>query len=155
MKRLCALVCMALLVPASYAGVRPLTLADLCKNSTLIVHGTVASRHVRWEGTTIVTDWTIRPFETLKGTAGKSVNATVPGGHIGGITMHAGEAPRFRVGEEVVLFLRFGTGACDVYGWFRGKYTVIDGRIREKAGCTVVGFLAEIRKKLGTRKSGR
>ena len=64
MKRLCALVCMALLVPASYAGVRPLTLADLCKNSTLIVHGTVASRHVRWEGTTIVTDWTIRPFES-------------------------------------------------------------------------------------------
>ena len=64
-------------------------------------------------------------------------------GRVGETTLHVGEAPDFRVGETVVLFLKSG-GPCGVYGWFRGKYTVVDDKIRERRSTSFAEFRALI-----------
>ena len=148
MKRAITLLTLALAVPCLMGGVRPLALKDLCRNSTRVVRGLVSAEQVRWEGTTIVTDWTITPVENLKGTGVVPFTVKVPGGTIGGLTMRTSEAPRLAVGEDVVLFLKSGTARCDVYGWYQGKYTVVGNLVREKQGTTIEQFLGSIRSEL-------
>ena len=83
------------------------------------------------------------------------MSVKVPGGTIGRITLRAGEAPRFRVGEDVLVFLRPRVSQCDVYGWFRGKYTIVNGRIREKQGLRLHDYLATVRAELQAISRGR
>ena len=154
MNRILALLCVGLLLPVASAGVPPLTLADLCHDATRIVRGVVKGSSTRWEGSMIVTDWEIEPLANYKGEGTKTFKVKVPGGRLAGLVMRAGEAPRLRAGEEVILFLRPGVGACDVFGWFRGKYTVAGGRIREKSGVTLKAFEAAIRKWVSAATEG-
>ena len=148
MRRLSTLIALLLLLPCASAGVVPLTLSQLCSGASRIVRGQVVGESVHWQGGMIVTDWTIAPALNLKGSGSLPFQVTVPGGTIAGVTMHAGEAPRLKVGEDVILFLRPGVAECDVYGWFRGKYTIVDGKIREKAGTTADAFIASIQAEL-------
>ena len=103
----------------------------------------------------IVTDWTIDPQENLKGTGDSRFLVEVPGGTIGGITLRAGEAPRFRIGEDVLVFLRPQVSECDVYGWFRGKYTIVNGQIREKQGLRVDDYLDKVRAEIQATLRGK
>ena len=155
MKRLVVPCLLALLASPVGAGVRPLELADLCRNSTRIVRGVITGSEVRWEGNGIVTRWLLNPTLDLKGTGTETIRIRVPGERIGALTMHASEAPRFRKGEDVVVFLRPGNGKCDVYGWFRGKYTVVGGLVREKQGTPIARFLKDVRGELELAKKGR
>ncbi len=143
-----ALVLLALL-SLSLGSVRLLSLADLCKGSTRIVVGGVTKMTSHWEGSLIVTDVTIVPNENLKGSGAAPFTVRIPGGTIGDVTLKAGEAPVFAVGEMVVLFLKTGSGSpCDVYGWFRGKYTVVGGQIRELKNTSLAQYRASILEEL-------
>ncbi len=82
MKRPRVLLCLALFIPCALGGVRPITLTELCLNSTRIVRGSVVAEQVRWEGSMIVTDWLIEPQENLKGTGNTPVLVKVPGGSL-------------------------------------------------------------------------
>lgn len=145
---------MLLLVPSSGASVRRLEIQDLSRNATKIVVARVDSLSAAWDDAKIMTTVTITPSEVLKGSgvvAGEEMTFRIPGGTVGGISMHSGEAPVIRQGESVVLFLRPGVSDCDVYGWFQGKYTVIDGRIRELQNTTLDQFRATINQFANTK----
>lgn len=138
------LLSLGLFVPASGAQVRSLTLTDLCTNANRVVVGGVNKVESRWQGTKIVTDVTIAPTENLKGQGTLPFVITIPGGTVGGVTLRASEAPVFAVGEQVVLFQKTGPSPCGVYGWYRGKYTVVNGNIRELVNTTYLQFKQQL-----------
>ena len=135
---------MAGLASPAGAQVRPLTLHDLCSNATRVVTGGVNKLQPRWEGHKIVTDVTIVPVRNLKGSGAAPFVVTIPGGTMGGVTLRASEAPTFAVGEHVVLFLKPGAGPCGVYGWYRGKYTVVNDKIRELVDTSLETFTGQL-----------
>lgn len=136
--------CLGLSVPAVGAQVRTLTLTDLCTHADRVVVGGVNKVASRWQGSKIVTDVTIAPTDNLKGTGSLPFVITVPGGTVGGVTLRASEAPVFTVGEQVLLFKKNGPSPCGVYGWYRGKYTVVNGHIRELVGTTYLQFKQQL-----------
>ncbi len=140
---LCALV-LALVVPD--LSVRPLSLAQLCEGSGRVVVGSVKSIESAWNDTHTRIETTVRVevTETLKGSAASSVLVTVPGGTVGNVTQHVGDAPVFSAGEKVVCFLRRESASSEVYGWFRGKFTVVGDSIREIKGQTYAGLRSSI-----------
>ncbi|MAG58734.1 MAG: hypothetical protein CMJ83_20790 [Planctomycetes bacterium] len=131
MRRIAVLILISTLVPIAGAQVRPLSNTDLCQRADRVVVGGVNKLESRWEGNKIVTDVTIMPTENLKGSGVGPFVVTIPGGTVGAVTLRASEAPRFTVGETVVLFLKPGSSPCDVYGWHKGKYTIVNGTVRE------------------------
>lgn len=140
---LCALV-LALVFPSM--SVRPLTLAELCEGSGRVVTGSVKSIESAWNSThtKIETSIRVEVTETLKGSVTSSVVVKVPGGTVGNVTQHVGDAPVFSSGEKVVCFLRHNEASSEVYGWFRGKFTVIGDAVREMKGTTYSGFRSSI-----------
>ena len=138
------LVLLALLVPsAAWAIVPPISLEVLCGRATRIVIGRVTGRTARWEGTLIVTDGTIEREQDLKGGGAQRLKVRIPGGTVRGVTLRVSDAPVFRVGERVVLFVK-PCQSCDVYGWFRGKYTIVGDKIRELNQMPLDGFRSAI-----------
>lgn len=146
------IIALTCLVAGASAQVRPLTLDDLCRNATRIVAGEVTKLSSRFEGTRIVTDVTMRLTETLKGRAAPRVTFKIPGGTVGGLTLNVSETPTFTKGEQAVVFLRPGNVPCDVYGWFRGKYSVVNGRVRELKGRTATKLHEDIVTRVRKRK---
>ena len=143
--RQCAFLLGILLVTGPLeAGVRPLTLAELCASSTRIVVGNVTAVQCRWQGTIIVTDITVAPIENLKGAGTDPVTFTIPGGTLGGATLRVSETPKFAMGEQVVVFLRPGVAPCDVFGWHQGKFTLEQGNVREVPGLSWETFRGQI-----------
>ena len=144
MKRILVLpLLLSLLAPITVAQVRQLSLTDLCKHADRVVIGGVTKMEARWVGQKIVTDVTIVPTETLKGAGNLPFIITVPGGTIGTVTLRASEAPTFSVGEQVVVFPKTGAPG-GVYGWYRGKFTVVDGSIRELLDTTLAQFRSQL-----------
>ena len=136
--------CLGLCVSAVGAQVRPLTLSNLCAQADRVVVGGVNKIESRWEGSKIVTDVTIAPTENLKGVGSVPFAITVPGGTVDGVTLRVSAAPVFAVAEQVVLFRKTGPNPGGVYGWYRGKYTVVNGHIRELVDTTFLQFKQQL-----------
>ncbi len=65
----------------------------------------------------------------LKGLAARNIVISEPGGTVGNTGMQIAGAPRYSVGEEVVLFAtRTPIGYLRTVGWGQGKYVVVDAR---------------------------
>jgi len=144
MRSLTVLLCLGLAAPAVAGQVRNLSRIDLCKRADRVVVGGVTKLSSRWQGQEIVTDVTVVPSENLKGTGTSPFVVTIPGGTVGNVTLRVSEAPRFAVGETVLLFVKPNNGPCGVYGWFKGKYSVVNGRIRELANTTFAQFRQQL-----------
>jgi hypothetical protein len=129
---------------SSAVSVRPLSLQELCNGSEDIVYARVQKVDSYWRDQKIETLVTLASFETWKGAAAPSVQVRVPGGTVGAITMRCCEAPVFKKGEDVVCFLKTREGAKEVYGWFRGQYTVVNQRIREMPSTTLASLKASV-----------
>ena len=158
MKYLSVLALMSLLVlplepPAGHAAVKPWDVSDLTRFSTLVVRGRVASAQSHWSvnplGEMIVTDWRVDVTEVIDGAVRgrESITVQTIGGRVGDIVMRTGEDAKIAVGEDVVMFLDphpHAEGAYWIPGWFQGKFTVLDDRVREATDRTYVDFRAEI-----------
>jgi hypothetical protein len=72
------------------------------------------------------------------------VYVRVPGGTVNGITMRCSEAPTFRTSDNVVCFLKTRDQVKEVYGWFRGQYTVVNDKVREMPNMTLSGLRASV-----------
>jgi hypothetical protein len=155
MKRLLPILCVLLLVPLARAGVRPLSLRDLCAGATRIVVGQVTHLRPEWEGNLIVTRVHLSVESDLKGGGDAVAVFKVPGGNVGKVGLRVSEAPRFQVGERVVVFLRPGVCPCDVYGWHQGKLTVVDGKIVELRNASLSALETAIAQNLAKKKEGR
>ena len=112
-----------------------------------IVEARVGALETRWQGQLLVTDVALQPQKNLKGAGMEPFIVTIPGGTIGETTLHVSKVPVFRVGEDVVLFLRQNAW-CPVLGWERGKLTVVDGKVAELNGLALELLEADIAQEL-------
>ncbi len=126
-----------LLLLLAPAGARGATLVaksveESARTSDAVVRGTVVSTASRWDAGHIVTDVEIAVTSAWKGQPGSKVTVTIPGGVVGDLGQHVDAAPKFTVGEDVVVFVqRAPNGRMNrVNGLAQGKYHVEDGLAR-------------------------
>jgi hypothetical protein len=97
-------------------------MADLAR---VIVRAHCVSNSTGWDAGEI---WTITSFdvaETWKGAASEQVIVRLLGGTVGSLTSHVSGIPRFRAGEEVILFLELtARGDFTVVSWEQGTFRV-------------------------------
>ncbi len=112
---------------------------ELTYEADSILIGEVKSMESRWneDRTLIYTYVTISARDYVKKlpNIGESEEITVkiPGGEVGDIGLRVSDMPDFREGEQVFLFLRRERPTIfRVVGLFQGKYTVEDGRAKNK-----------------------
>ncbi|MBI4872261.1 MAG: hypothetical protein HY814_11920 [Candidatus Riflebacteria bacterium] len=101
---------------------------QLCQKADLVVVGRCSAQECVWDRshTTILTVYTFAVSETVKGRAVPSVRVTTLGGIIGDQGQGVAGSPRFKEGDEYVLFLEPEPEAgwrCK--GWTQGCYAVL------------------------------
>jgi hypothetical protein len=108
-----------LAAPAGATVLVPADLTEIVSSAQVIVHGTVTAVEARWtaDRRTIETFVTIETADSFKGEFGREVTFKTPGGQLGPYRSLMIGAPRFREGEEVVVFL---TGRGPVVPWVVG-----------------------------------
>jgi hypothetical protein len=121
------------LFTAGATTVQSLSFGELTDRSDLIVSGAVTRTWSDWdaEHKFIWTHNELTVSTTLKGTAGKTVVVSEPGGIVGIQGMTVAGTSVYRAGDKVVLFLsRMPNGYLRTTGWGQGKYSLDDeGRI--------------------------
>lgn len=94
--------------PAGALTVLPATFEELVHESVAVVHGRVREVAGRWtaDRRTIESTVTLDVYDAFKGAETDTATFVVPGGEAGGRLLVMPGAPTFRVGDEVVVFLR-------------------------------------------------
>jgi len=115
-----------LAAPLFATTVRKMELPQLISVSDHIVQGRVESVQSREEGNRIFTYISVIVDESIKGDRRPTLLIRQLGGRVGQqISLIAG-MPQFRVGEEVILFLKIRQDtAFDVVGMNQGKYQIV------------------------------
>jgi hypothetical protein len=119
--------CVCLLACASVA---PTTLAHmsvtkLTHASSLILRARCVENATAWDAGEIWTFTTYEPTEVWKGSAQSRVRVRLLGGRLGNLTSNVSGVPRFRTGEDVVLFLAPTTrGDFSVVSWVQGTFRI-------------------------------
>jgi hypothetical protein len=112
------------------ASVAPTTLAHmsvakLTHVSTLILRARCVENSTAWDEGEIWTFTTYEPTEVWKGSAQSRVRVRLLGGRIGNLTSNVSGVPRFRAGEDVVLFLApTSRGDFSVVSWVQGTFRI-------------------------------
>ena len=135
------LVAAALLaVPVFATTVKKMDLQELVKVSDAIAQGTVESIETRWEDQAIYTYTSIRVDESIKGGPRRAYLVRHAGGTIGALTLDAPGTPKFKQGDQVVVFLRDRKdGTFDVVGLGQGKYDIVGSDVMTNvSGMTLV-----------------
>jgi len=97
-------------------------MADVAR---VIVRARCVSNSTGWDAGEIWTVTTFEVAETWKGLATDRVTVRLLGGTVGSLTSTVSGVPRFRTGEEVVLFLEPTTrGDFTVVSWQQGTFRV-------------------------------
>jgi hypothetical protein len=119
---------LATAVPALAALSVPASVEELARGSEAVVRGRVLSfeSHPSADGRRISTSVEVEATDVWRGSAPARVTVVIPGGTVGHLAQRVAGAPRFTVGEEVVVFLgRIGTAqAYRVTGLAQGKFAV-------------------------------
>ncbi|MCH8041409.1 MAG: hypothetical protein IH977_13860 [Nitrospinae bacterium] len=100
---------------------------ELVKASHVVVTGTIMSNETVWDPgpTNVRTLTTIKVDGTLKGKVETEVIVTGMGGIVGDLAYHWPGVPRFKEGEEVLLFLEIHPrGERTVVGLEQGRFTI-------------------------------
>lgn len=141
-----ALIWAPLGAPEAGGSVIELSLQQLVDGSTHCVRGIIMSQNTQWvaNGGMLETTYTIQVAETLKGDDTALHTITVPGGDKDGIRIRNAAAPVYQLGEEVVAFLRASPQGLTTYGWFQGKYTILNGMVRELSDTNYDSFRSDI-----------
>jgi hypothetical protein len=112
-----------------------LSLEELTTESNSIIIGKVDDIKCAWdeEHRFIYTYVTIKVEETLKGSLKDRIVVRHLGGEVDGKGLGVSDQPSFKMGERVLLFLtgEREKGVYEVYGWFQGKYTIVDDTVIE------------------------
>jgi hypothetical protein len=123
----------AALSPVYGTLVPRLSFEELVGQSEAVVHGRVVSVHVAWDAdhASIWTHYEVQVDDSLKGTPGALVAIQEPGGELDGLRMEIVGAPRYAVGEEVIVFAAQTPGGLRTCGWGQGRF-VVDGEVGQK-----------------------
>jgi len=107
----------------------PLSLAQLTSSAADVVHAECMGNQAMWRDGEI---WTVTSFSVLenwKGNSPQEIQVWMIGGRAGPVTSYVPGAPRFRIGEETVLFLEpassgsFG-GVLSITAWSEGTFRI-------------------------------
>lgn len=112
-------ICKATSIPA-------ISFEELTSKSDRIVTGRVINSTTSWgsEHKYIWTRYEISVGEVLKGTAGKTVIVSEPGGKLDGKQMRVAGAVIYTPGERVALFLKSYGADSRTVGWAQGKFSI-------------------------------
>lgn len=123
-----ALTVLLLLVPVAAHGTitRAVDFQDKVANASAIVMGECVAQESRWDNTRtwILTYSTFRIEKTLKGQPAQQITIVTPGGTVGNITQDVIGIPKFRQGEENVVFVRDSQAGPTVAYLEQGSYRV-------------------------------
>lgn len=103
--------------------------AELVKGADAIVQGKIVRLESSWNesGTLIVTDAVVKVRETLRGAAPRLVTVRTAGGEVGDYGVEAVGFPKFRQGEQVILFLDQKPDApARVLGYQQGHWEIVE-----------------------------
>lgn len=134
---------MALAAPPTHAATyaRIHDVDSLFARADRVVRGkVVAMKSERADKRRIVTVVTIKVDETYHGRGGKTLDLRVPGGTMEGTTLTVSGAPRFKPGQEVVVFAE----GDRVVGHGQGAFLVKDGTARRTLGNHIPGADMEL-----------
>ncbi len=117
---------LAVLSPVYGTLVPRLSFEELVDQSAIVAHGRVGAIRVAWdaERQNIWTHYQIVLDEALKGSPGRTVEIQEPGGELDGIRMEIAGAPRYELGEEVVVFAAPIPAGLRTCGWGQGRFVV-------------------------------
>jgi hypothetical protein len=105
-----------------------MSLGQLAQAADTVVRARCASNSARWDNGAI---WTFGEFdvtERFKGSPPTRIQVRSPGGRVGHASTRVEEAPEFRPGDEVVLFLEAtADGSYGVSAWAEGTFRVRKG----------------------------
>jgi hypothetical protein len=112
--------------PAYATQVLPVSLAEMTRDSEVIVHARVGPQEVRWQDGRAVTLTEIEVLAALKGelVPGDLTTIFQVGGTAQGVTFRIPGALRFERDEEMVFFAKRYQGMLVSYGMGLGKYVV-------------------------------
>ena len=107
----------------------PLSLAQLTSSAADIVHAECTGNQAMWRDGEIWTVTSFRVLENWKGKSPQEIQVWMIGGRAGPVTSYVPGAPRFRIGEETVLFLEpvaFGSfrGVLSITAWGEGTFRI-------------------------------
>ena len=120
-----ALVLTFCMSPLQSATLERLSLDDMIAKSTAIVRGKVVAVNATQSGPVIYTNYTVAVSERLKGSAGSSVEVSVPGGSVNGLRQTFSGAPTLNPGDDFVFFLFTGRdGRTAIIGLTQGLFAL-------------------------------
>lgn len=117
-----------LLLPLSASATitRAIEFDQKVENAAAIVVGKCIGQESRWDATKnwILTYSTFEIEETLKGQPSQRITIVTPGGTVGNLTQEVIGVPKFREGEENVVFVRNSQAGPTVLYLEQGNYKV-------------------------------
>jgi hypothetical protein len=116
---------LAVLVPLPASTLQQLSLNDMIRLSTTIVHGKAQQTVSSYSGSIIYTHYKVQVSETLKGPAASQLDIGVPGGAASKFQQTFAGAPTLAAGQDYVLFLWTGkSGLTQIIGLSQGLFLV-------------------------------
>jgi hypothetical protein len=120
---LAALLCSAAAIRATTLA--RMTLDQLATAADAVARVRCAGVESRWENGAIWTVTTFDVIETMKGALPTQVTVWLPGGRVAHLTAAVDGTPRFKAGDEAVVFLeRLSAGGFSVAGWVQGTFRI-------------------------------
>jgi hypothetical protein len=114
-----------LTIAAGATTIARMDLRDLAHSAQAIVRARCEGSQPLWDAGSIWSDYEFTVLETLKGAPPKSVMVRLPGGRIGHLETKVDGIPKFRAGEEVVLFIeQTSGGGTSITSWAQGTFRV-------------------------------
>lgn len=113
-------------VAAEATILRAVELEEKVTNASSIILGQVTNQQSRWDDSkkNILTHSTFRVEKTLKGQPAQEITIVTPGGTVDNVAQEIIGVPRFRQGEEHVLFVRNSQAGPTVLFLEQGDYRV-------------------------------
>ena len=110
---------------ASASTLQQLSLDDMIRLSTVIVHGKAQPTFSAYRGAIVYTHYQVQVSETLKGPADNQIEIVVPGGAANHLQQTFAGAPTLVPGQDYVLFLWTSkSGLTQVIGLSQGLFIV-------------------------------
>lgn len=106
-----------------------MSVSQMVDRAQLVVEGTVTDTACRWDEAHryIITEAQVKVSRTLKGKVGTStITVRALGGEVDGVGLYVAGTPKFKIGEETLLFLeRHPVKDWRVVGLSQGKFTLV------------------------------
>ena len=131
-----SLIVITLLGPICHATmIIPSSLEYMTDFSDTIITGNVTDKYSYWEDDKIYTSVLIETDKIVKSSdegVSSPIEIKLPGGKVGDIALEIDEAPHFRIGEKVMLFLKRRGDVYSTYGFNYGVYRIYYDKDRGK-----------------------